>query len=114
MVCAPPPRRPQGRDRVGDAKAEVLVAVDLHRLLQPIDHLRNHDRDRLGRRDAHGVGNRQRVHVAFGGDLRHDVQEPVELGAGRIDGEEHRVEAASFAASVVSMDDFIARSNDQP
>ena len=85
--------RLQRRERVRDAETEVLVTVDLDRLLQALDDLRHDDRDGVGRDDAERVGDRERVHVAFGGDLRDDVEEAVELGARRVDREEDRVEA---------------------
>ena len=68
------------------------MAVDFHRLLQPVDHSCHRVGDRLRRAPADGVGHRQRVHVAFRRDLVDDVQEAAELGARRVDGEEHGVQ----------------------
>ena len=79
------------RQRVGDAETEVLMAVNLDGLLEALDHLRDDVADRVGRGAAHRVGNRQRVHVAFGGHHLDDLEEPIELGARGVDGEEDRV-----------------------
>ncbi len=86
----------QRGNRVRDAETEILVAVNLDGLLQPIDHLAHDVRHRVGRAHAHRVGHRQRVHVAFGRDLLHDVEETTEFSSRRVDREEHRVEAGFF------------------
>jgi len=85
--------RLQRRDGIGDAEAEVLMTVDLDGLLQAIDDLRDDDRDGFRGDHAHRVGDRQRIHVAFRGDLRDDVQETAQLRAGGVDGEEDGIEA---------------------
>ncbi len=70
--------------------------MNLDRLLQAIDHLLHHVRDRVRRADAHRVGDRQRVHVAFGGHLFDDVEEAIELGTGRVNREEDGVETGGL------------------
>ena len=111
-VCATD--APASRNRVRDAEAEVLVSVNLDRLLEPLDHLLHDVADRLGRGAANRVGNRQRVHVPFGRDLLDDVEEAIELGPRGVDREEHRIETGFLAAFVVSIEAFIARSIGQP
>ena len=85
--------RLQGRERVGDAEAEVLMAVDSTGFLRRSITFGTTTEIASGVNHAKGVGNRQGIHVPFGGDLRNNVEEPVELGAGGVDGEEHGVEA---------------------
>ena len=91
--------RRAGGERCGgvrDAEAEILVAVDLHRLLQAIDDLLHRVRYGIRRAHADGIGHRQRVHVPFGRHALDDVEEAIELGARGVDGEEDRVESRLF------------------
>ena len=83
----------QRGQRIGDAEAEVLVAVDLQRLLQALDRFLDDVVDRVGSAAAHGVGQGEGVHVAFGGDSLDDVEEAIDFGARGVDGEEDRVQA---------------------
>ena len=93
VVCATDGAGGQRGNRVGHAEPEILVAVDFDRLLQALDDLLHDVADRIRRAPADRVGHRQRVHVAFGGDLVDDVEEPADLGARGVDGEEDGVEA---------------------
>ena len=105
--------RCERRDRVGHAEPEVLVTVDLDRLLQSIDHLLHHQRHGGGRADAHRVRNRQRIHVPFGGHLLDDVEEAIELGTSGVDREEDGVEAGSLGGKR-RLDRRLHRALDRP
>ena len=83
-------------NRVGNAETEVLVAVNLDRLLEPLDSLLDHVVDGLRRGDAERIGECEGVHVAFGGHTLDDVQQSLDLGARGVDGKEHGIETRLF------------------
>ena len=113
MVCATDAPAASAATRVGHAKTEVLVAVNLDRLLEALDHLLHDVRHRVGRAHAHRVGDGQRVHVPFGRDLLDDVEEAIELGARGVDREEDGVEAGSLGGER-RLDRGLHRALDRP
>jgi hypothetical protein len=79
-------------DGVGDAQIEVLVAVDLDGLVEARLQLADHHANGLGRAPPEGVGQSEGIHMAVGGHLVDQVHVTVQVRAGAVDGEEHRVQ----------------------
>ena len=60
---------------------------------EALDHLLDDMVHGVGSAAAHGVGQGESVHVAFGGDSLDDVEEAIDFGARGVDGEEDGVQA---------------------
>ncbi len=83
----------EGHQCVGHGHTEVVVEVGFQRFADARLHLFGEVGNGVGGGPAERVDQRQGIHVAVGGDVVDEVQEPAQLGACRIDGEEDDVEA---------------------
>src|SRR5437879_3806484 len=89
----------QGGQRIGNAEPEVLMAVNFHGLLQPLDGFLYHMVNGIGGAAAHGVRESEGVHVALGGDFLDDVEQAIDFRAGGVNSEKHGVQARFFGGA---------------